>query len=95
MVFGGFSWVRWILIPRHINYEQLFALLGRVLLSATEIALTRAAGGGRRQPCRGGRVHTHPRVASRFIPAKGRPGFQPVPAMGTDGRGNGGESGWG
>ena len=82
-------------LPRHINYEELFALLDRVLLSATETALTRAAGDERRQPCRGGRVYTHPWVVSRVIPAKGRPGFRAVSARGTDGRGDGGESGWG
>ena len=66
-----------------------------MLLSAAETALTRAAGDGRRQPHRGGRVHTHPRVVSRIIPAKGRPGFRAVSAMGIDGRENSGESGWG
>ena len=73
----------------------MFALLDRVLLSATETALTRAAGSGRRQPCRGGRVHTHPRVVSRIISAKGRPEFRAVPVMGTDGIGTSGESGSG
>ena len=59
------------------------------------MALTRAAGGGRRQPCRGGRVHTHPQVVSWIIPAKGRPGFRAVPEMGADGRGTSGEVGVG
>ena len=64
-----------------------------MLLSATETALPRVAGGGRRQPRRGGRVYTHPRVVSRMSLAKGRPGFRAVPVMGTDGGGTSGESG--
>ena len=58
----------------------------RVLSSATGTALTRAAGEGRRQPCRGGRVHSNPRVASRVIRATVGPGFRAVPARCADGR---------
>ena len=58
----------------------------RVLSSATGTALTRVAGEGRRQPCRGGRVHSYPRVASRVIRATGGPGFRAVPARCADGR---------
>ena len=65
-----------------------------MMSSASETALTSAADGEQRQPCRGGHVHTHPRVVNRIVPAKGRPGFLAVPAMGIDGRENSGESGW-
>ena len=58
----------------------------RVLPSTTGTALTRVAGDGRIQPCRGGRVHNHSRLTGRAIRATDRPGFRTVPALGAGGK---------
>ena len=77
-----------VITPTHQSKIPVLAAKSadRVLSSATRTALTRAAGEGRRQPCRGGRVLSNPRLASRVIRATGGPGFRVVPARCADGR---------